>query len=183
MAAGLPKEVEALGQVLKALHGLEEGQREWVMSSAMTNLGLAMTASKPSVSGASQGGVHEAISETIRGMTPKEFLRVKNPQTDVQRIAALAYYLTHERGVPHFKTKDLTALNIEAAGTKLSNASFAVNNATKQNHFLAPAGSGKKQITSLGEDVVNALPEQEAVRALAQTQRKRKAKKRNAKKG
>ena len=176
--AGLPKEVEALGQVLAALHGLDAGQREWVIASTMTNLGLSPLQPRPAVPNLPGGGTPSGTG--TGGASPKEFLRLKNPQTDVQRIACLAYYLTHERQQPHFKTKDITALNTEAAGTKLSNPSFAVGNATKQSQYLAPAGSGKKQITALGEDMVNALPDQDAVRMVGQGRHKKKARKKAA---
>jgi hypothetical protein len=48
--------------------------------------------------------------------TPKQFLLEKAPQTDVERIACLAYYLTNYRETPHFTTLDLAKLNTEAAG-------------------------------------------------------------------
>ena len=35
-------------------------------------------------------------------MSPKDFLMEKAPNTDVERIACLAYYLTHYRSTPHF---------------------------------------------------------------------------------
>jgi len=47
-------------------------------------------------------------------MSPKDFLLEKQPRTDVERIACLAYYLTHYRATPHFKTIDLSILNTEA---------------------------------------------------------------------
>jgi hypothetical protein len=102
---------------------------------------------------------------------------MKMPKTDVQRIACLAYYLTHGREQPHFKTEDLTKLNTEAGGTPLSNPSMAVSNATKQNKFLGAVGEGKKQITALGEDVVTALPDEEAVKAVLANHRKPRRKK------
>ena len=50
-------------------------------------------------------------------LSPKEFLFQKQPKTDVERVACLAYYLTHYRGTPHFKTVDISKLNTEAAGS------------------------------------------------------------------
>jgi len=94
------------------------------------------------------------------------------PKTDVQRIACLAHYLTQARSQPHFKTSDLTKLNTDAGGTPFSNASLAVGNATSLSKFLGAVGQGKKQITALGEDVVAALPDQEAVKAVLATHRK-----------
>jgi hypothetical protein len=102
---------------------------------------------------------------------------------DVEQIACLAFYMTHNEKEPHFKTKDLTALNTEAAGRRLTNAARSVNNATHQSGFLASAGGGKKQITALGEDVVNALPNREAMKAVmeqAPTRKRGKAKRRKS---
>jgi hypothetical protein len=99
----------------------------------------------------------------LESISPKQFMAAKRPQTDVERITCLAYYLAHARGEPHFKTRDLTALNTEAAGSRFSNAAQASNNALNQNEFLAQAGQGKRQITPRGEAMVEALPDREAV--------------------
>jgi hypothetical protein len=64
-------------------------------------------------------------------ISAKEFLMDKDPRTDVERVAALAYYLTHYANTPHFKTLDITRLNTDAAQRKFSNAAVAVDNATK----------------------------------------------------
>lgn len=180
MASNLPKDVEALGVVLNAVKDLDETQMKWVFASAMSNLGIGQFNLAPSGGNVAPSGpsaqVAISASNQNASLTPKEFLRAKAPQSDVQRIACLAYYLCHSRGQPHFKTVELTALNLEAAGAKMSNPSQAVGNATKQNSFLAPAGGGKKQITSLGEEVVNALPDQEKVKGIEKNKpKKRKA--------
>jgi hypothetical protein len=109
--------------------------------------------------------------------TPKQFLAAKKPQTDVERIATLAFHLTYGGKQPHFKTKDLTKLNTDAAGPRLSNASFAARNAVNAG-LLAAAGKGNKQISPLGEEVVKALPDRAAVKAAleAAPKRKRRAK-------
>lgn len=183
MAKDSLKEVDALAEVLKAVQSLDETQRRWVFASALSNLGLdagvpAPMAARPTVTltTANHGG-----ARPTDGLSPKEFMRAKAPQSDVQRVVCLAYYLSHHREQPHFKTKELTALNVEAAGPKIGNPSQAVDNATKQNHYLAPAGGGKKQITSFGEDVVGALPDQAAVKVVEDAKpKKRKSGKRKA---
>ena len=79
-------------------------------------------------------------------LSPKQFMAQKNPKTDMQRIACLGYYLTHFRKAPHFKTRDLTHLNIEAAQPQLSNPAAAVRNAAAHK-YLSPApvhGDGKR---------------------------------------
>jgi thymidine phosphorylase len=97
-------------------------------------------------------------------MSPKEFLFQKQPKTDVERIAALAYYLTHYRDMSQFKTLDLTKLNTEAAQPKFSNAASSANNAVKQN-YLVPTTKGQRQLSAAGERFVAALPDREAARA------------------
>lgn len=177
MARDTFKEVDALAEVLRAVQGLDESQRKWVFVSALSNLGIAITSSLhvPARSSVSLGSTTNAVGiKPGEEISPKEFLRVKSPQTDVQTVVCLAYYMSHYRGQPHFKTKELTILNLEAAGMKIGNPSQAVDNATKQNHYLAPAGGGKKQITAFGEDVVAALPDQAAVKALEQVKPKRR---------
>ena len=96
--------------------------------------------------------------------SPKDFLFQKQPTMDIQRIACLAYYLTHYRNTPHFKTVDISKLNTEAAQRKFANASSSVNNAT-QASYLAPVSGGLKQLSAEGERFVDALPDQAAAKA------------------
>lgn len=110
-----------------------------------------------------------------RFQSPKAFLLEKRPQSDVERIACLAYYLTHYRDLPHFKTLELSKLNTEAAQIKLSNAARAVDNAASS-HFLIPAGQGKKQLSAIGELYVQALPDRKAAREAIADLKKRRAK-------
>ena len=98
-----------------------------------------------------------------RTMSPKEFLLEKSPNTDVERVACLAFYLTYYRDTPHFKTVDISKLNTEAAQRKFSNAAKAVNNAT-QNAFLVPSTKGNKQLGAFGEVYVQELPDREAAK-------------------
>jgi len=108
-----------------------------------------------------------------RTLSPKAFLIEKRPQSDTERIACLAYYLTHYRGESTFKTLDLSKLNTEAAQIKLSNPTRAVDNATGS-HFLISVGQGKKQLSAIGELYVQALPDKVAARnAIANLKRKR----------
>lgn len=81
-------------------------------------------------------------------LSAKEFLIQKEPQTDIDRVVCLAFYLTYYRDTPHFKTIDITNLNREAAHTPFSNAAYAVQNATNQGYLVA-AGQSKKQMTPL----------------------------------
>jgi hypothetical protein len=130
------------------------------------------------------GGLRSALagSDAASGQTVKQFIASKRPETQYERVACLAYYLTHVDNTPQFKTRNITKANTAAAQPKLSNPSQVVADATKTYKYLSSAGKGAKQITSLGEAVVDALPTREAVAAAIvdhkpTTRRKRVAKK------
>jgi hypothetical protein len=98
-----------------------------------------------------------------RTPSPKHFLQEKQPRTDVERVACLAFYLAHYRDTPAFTTLDISKVNTEAAQRKLANATVAVNNAS-QYGYLVPAGKGLKQISAAGERYVQALPDYDAAK-------------------
>jgi len=83
--------------------------------------------------------------------------------------------------MPQFKTSDITKLSRDA-GVHLTNPSQAVKHATNTYRYLMMAGGGKKQIANLGEAVVEALPNREAVKqAIAENKpKRRKRRKQNA---
>lgn len=118
-------------------------------------------------------------TETIE---PKTFMASKRPGSDMERITCLAYYLTHFRNITQYKTQDLTALNIEAAQPRFTNATVAAKNAVKEN-YLSIAGGGKRQIASKGEAIVEALPSRDKVKKVLEDYRFQKTRsKRNSKK-
>ena len=105
--------------------------------------------------------------------SPKDFLFQKQPNTDNERVACLAYYLTHYRATAHFKTVDISKLNTEAAQRKFSNATYSVNNAT-QAGYLAPVSRGMKQLAAEGERFVDALPDRAAAKSAFRTRQARR---------
>lgn len=181
--ASLDKELESLKAMLHSLEPLDETQRRFVLKTVAERMGVSIPTGGQERTGGTSVGSSKASPPVgtdapteggvvLDSQTPKQFLKAKLPKTDVQRIACLGYYLTSARSQKHFKTLDLTKLNTEAGGTPFSNASLAVGNATSVSKFLGAVGQGKKQITALGEDVVEALPDQEAVKAVLATHRK-----------
>ena len=108
--------------------------------------------------------------------TPKEFLLEKKPDTEVERVACLAYYLAHYRDIPRFKTIEISKLNTEAAQTKLSNASRTVFGAVRSG-YLADAAKGMKQLSAEGERYVEALPDRGAAKEVRPRTKKRIRKK------
>jgi|ERR1039457_5354666 hypothetical protein len=185
--ASFDKELDAAKIILHALESFDVEQRRFVLKTVTDRLGLPPAqdynpgkGGAPAAEDRTQLGTTQVVSNEgpLNGQTAKQFLKSKSPKQDGLRIACLAYYLTHVKNQPHFKTLDLTKLNTEAAGTKLSNPSMAVSNATTQNNFLAPVGKGNKQITALGEEVVEALPDEEAVKNIMANQKKPRRKNR-----
>jgi hypothetical protein len=183
------EELAALQQALNALTPLDSGGRQRAVAWLAGALGVSSAAPGGPGVGVPRGS---GISDTGVGATdlgtPRQFMAAKRPTTDVERVTCLAYYLTHARDTPHFKTKDLTDLNREAAGVKISNPSQATANAKDRNSYLAEAGGGRRQITPLGEAVVVAMPDREAVaRVIVESpkkaRRKAKPKKKAAQKG
>lgn len=109
-------------------------------------------------------------------ISPKQFLHQKQPKTDVERVACLAYYLTNYRDTPYFKTIDLTKLNTEAAQPKFSNAANATNNALKLG-YLVQATKGQRQLSAAAERFVEALPDRDLAKTTMSSRPKRRSKK------
>lgn len=164
-------DAEVLSQIISSMKKLDTDARKRVYQTIGTFFQLeegvpratahaeVRPVSEPRPSGASAG---PSFSDD-RAPKPKHFLSEKQPRTDVERVACLAYYLTHYRDMPEFTTLEISKLNTEAAQRKLSNATAAVNNAS-QYGYLVPAGKGTKQISAPGERYVQALPNYEAAK-------------------
>jgi len=180
-------ELKAMTVALAALEPLEADARARALNWLIEALGVGeLLGDKKSslVPGLKSHREIDSENTDITSMTPKQFMALKRPTTDVERIACLAYYLTHARETLHFKTADLTSLNTEAAGLRFGNASQAANNAMTQNGYIAQAGKGNRQIALRGEALVEALPDREAVAAaLAEHPKRARRKKAATKKG
>jgi hypothetical protein len=173
------EELRALTSVMEALRPVASDEaRERVLRAAASFFKVSLGPSTSS-HGATETSLHRLPGPTPtafsieRTISPKDFVRDKQPKTDVERVACLAYYLTHFRDTPYFKTIDISKLNTEAAQPKLSNSTVAVDNATKS-HYLVPAAKGSKQISASGELFVQALPDRDLARNEMQKFRPRK---------
>jgi hypothetical protein len=162
-------EFSALQTVIAALQGVQGDARQRIFDAAATFLqinpatgGAARRVAPPTQAPESPPSYPSFSADTA--MSPKEFLFEKQPRSDVERVAALAYYLTHYRDTPHFKTLDLSKLNTEAAQPKFSNAASSANNAVKQG-YLVPTTKGQRQLSAAGERFIAALPDRDAARA------------------
>jgi len=167
-------DAQALQVVISALQKLDARSRQRLLSTVSTFFGLDIALGKGQTDNRSQNpssDVNNGYSPTKpgsfsedRSLSPKEFLLQKKPAQDVDRIACLAYYMTHYQNQPHFKTLDLSILNTEAAQVKFSNAAKSVSNAAAAG-LLVPAGKGMKQLSANGELYVQALPDRAAAKA------------------
>lgn len=167
---------EALSTIVRVLKELDPDSQKRVLQSVQTFLGVSVGRSSNDVFNISATPSEGVFSRDLT-LSPKEFLRDKNPQTDVERVICLAYYLTHYRDTPHFKTVDISSLNTEAAQPKFSNTAVAVDNARKVG-YLVPATKGNKQISAIAEKFVEMLPDREAAReAISNFRQRRKPKK------
>lgn len=173
--SNLPPEIEALGIVLQALKPLDEAERAFVLKTAAERFEL-----KPPET--QQSSRHHSKAADRPDTSPKAFLKEKAPKTELQQVVCLAYFLTHFREQASFKTRDLTSLNIEAAGSQISNATRAIQAARENYDLLSSAGKAGLQITTKGEDLIEALPDQgKAKEALATAKRRKKSVPRKAK--
>jgi hypothetical protein len=164
--------VKAMGVVLAALQPLDEADRNWVLQSVASKLRLTL----PQEGGGAGTG---AGGQQRRQGAPDaaSFLRDKKPATDQQRVAVLAYYLTHHKNTPAFKKADIEAMNTEARGGGF-NFDDALGNASKSStNYLSAIGGGKKQLTAFGDQIVEALPAQEAVREVERSEKAAKRRK------
>lgn len=169
-------EARALQHIIAELSPLAPRTQRRLIDTVCTFLGIATPTSdvapeantpRPVVSSRSTSF---QFSQDADELSVKEFLLEKSPMTDVERVACLAYYLAHFRATPHIKTKDITALNTEAAQRRFSNTAVAVDNATKAG-YLVPSIKGCKQLSAAGERFVIALPDRNSAREIMERSR------------
>jgi hypothetical protein len=172
-------DLDVLTRVMSDFKQLPPDERQILLQLVATNFKISVPNTRQSVS------VHEALTEESgqisspgrfsedRSMSPKDFIMEKQPRTDVEKVACLAYYLTHYKNTPHFRTLDISKMNTDAAQPKFSNAAMAVDNATKSG-YLVPATKGNKQLSARGEQFVQALPDRDAAKEVMSNTRIRR---------
>jgi hypothetical protein len=179
-------DIEVISNILSTLKNFDPEEREKILQTIDTYFDRKPRSSNGSSKSQDQeesNYSNEGAFSEERSMSSKTFMLQKQPQTDVERVACLAYYLTHYKDTPYFKTIDLSKLNTEAAQPKFSNPAFAVDNATKSGYLTQAPRAGHKQLSAIGEHFVQALPDREAARAAMKTVKpRRKARKQNSKK-
>ncbi|MGA3052008.1 MAG: hypothetical protein ABSE00_08835 [Chitinispirillaceae bacterium] len=182
----IKKEKDVLQEVIESLSNLDTESRRKLIKTVITFFDLDLHSNDHLVGVIQPQRIKDSkpTREPRFGdhldKTPKEFLMEKNPLTDVDRAVCLAYYLSHYRETIHFKTQDITNLNTEAAQRKFTNATYVVNNAT-QSGFLVQAPLGMKQLSAMGEQYVEALPDKsQAKEAIARMRPRRYNKKKTS---
>jgi len=175
----------AVDDVIDRVLDFDDDTRRRVFRTAETFLfgtgsGSVFPVAQPRAEGPGARSVRGTSFTDSDELPPKDFLFQKRPKTDIERVACLAYYLTHYRETPHFKTVDISLLNTEAAQIKFSNAAYAVTNATNAG-LLAPAGKGAKQLSAQGERFVEALPDRAAAKEIQASIRARRSRAKSSK--
>jgi hypothetical protein len=185
-AATATDAADMIHTILKGLSGMDEADQQRVLSTVNAYFRYSPTALAPGTTtqgeGGGQGraaGAGAGQQRTDQQFTPEEFLEEKRPQTDVERVVCLGYYIIVHRREQGFKTKDLTALNNEANQPKIGNPTEATKNAYKS-HLLVQAGQGQRKLSTYGRKYVEALPDRDAARALKADLPKRRTRKRAA---
>ena len=173
----------AFQQVTNVLLPLEKDLRERTYATVGTFFGYAAPEVGLTNAGAGRtAGERSPPDVSIAPHEPpsaKDFLLQKQPNTDVERVACLAYYLAQYRSTRHFKTADISKLNTEAAQNAFTNASYAVRNAHKAG-LLAPVSRGMKQLSAQGERYVDELPDQAAAKAVMQKRKPKRTRRQSA---
>jgi hypothetical protein len=167
------EEIRVLTAILNHLRQVSPDARERILQTAATYFGMNLrAANSPSGPARALSSPGTSFSED-RSILPKEFILQKQPRSDVDKVACLAFYLTHYRDTPHFKTLEISKLNTEAAQVKFSNTAVAVDNASKKG-LLVSAEKGQKQLSAMGEQYVLALPDQDAAQTVLSNMRRRR---------
>ena len=161
-------EVDALRTIHEALKPLDSDTRSRVLQAVMTLLQISAPAAisvtqqpKTQLDGILVDQGTQFIQSTT---TIDKFVAGKQPVDTYQRLACLAYFLEHKENKIDLSVKELKKANTDARQSNISNISQFLDLATRRHGFFTPAGHGKKRLSIRGSTVVEALPDQAAVK-------------------
>lgn len=159
-------DVKLLTQILALLQPMEPEARSRLLQTVFTFFGEEIRQPPPQIPAEilvpqSPQFAPAAAVRPNSEMTPKDFILSKRPTSQVQLVACLAYYLTHYRNKPDFKTIDITELGKEAGAQRMTNPAMTTQNASASG-YLVPSSGGNKRLSAMGEQFVEALPDQAA---------------------
>ena len=163
-------EAVAIGTIMKALESLKDARKDAVLNFVMQRVGVIVDTNKSKI---------PSVTTSVLNDDIKIFLKSKDPQNKYQQVAVLAYYLIKKRGESGVNKDMIEIANKDALGRTIDDISSTLNDAKNKYGFFGTGSGGKKILLAYGEDIVDALPDQEKVKKLA---KKGKIKKRRAKK-
>lgn len=159
----------AVNKIIEALKPLSDNQRRTVLQSVANLFGESYAAIPTNLTSNQSPTDTETHAPNLQ-----KFIFSKKTKNDAVAVTVLAYYLKKYRNQERFKTSDLEALNKEAnTGKVFGNITKTVNNAYSRYRLLDTDGEGYKKITYPGELVVEALPDEEKVKALIEEHKPR----------
>jgi hypothetical protein len=176
------EQAQVLQELITKIAPLDDEAKKNVIKTLITFFEIDLPTSSYAAKATSPVVSRNVVFSNDSDISPKEFISDKSPKSDIEKVVCIAYYLTHYRSTPHFKTLDISKLNTEAAQLKFSNPAYAVENASKRG-FLVPAGKGgMKQISSFGEKFVSSLPDREQAKSVLDNLKPRRSAKKGSKK-
>jgi hypothetical protein len=148
---------------------------DWVRLAISPNGGITSSDSRPILKTSqelSNGEAHDP--GVIPGETIQKFLKRKDPANTYQRLACLGYYLEDINGknMASYGNSDLVAANDDARLFKMSNPSSFISDAIYKYHFFSSTG-GLKKLTTIGQEIVRALPNRDEAQKYIATARKK----------
>ena len=159
-----PDDLEALRTIVAALTPFKQPDQERIIRWAKEKLGLPAEIKPAEIQPSGGGGspVAHPIATPQHGVTIKQFMDQKDPKSDNQVAAVVAYYHQFEAsGGERKKTiiaDDLTEACRKANRKRINNSHQTLINA-HHTGLLDKAGKGEYTINSVGENLVAmALP-------------------------
>ena len=178
----LSAKLKAIEVIVKELQKLDEGDRPDVISFALKQVGLTPPTNLNSPQ--SDSNIAGGSQSTGLDMSMADFVKNKSPKNEYQRVAVIAYYREYKQSKKEFKNAEMSQANTqEARQPKISNITDVVTKARDRYKFLTKgAGRATRQLSTQGADIVNALPDQEAVKKLIASAKSRKPRKKKKEK-
>ncbi len=180
----LSAKLKAIEVIVRELQKVDNGDRSQVVLFALKHIGLTnitppTTNPNSPQSGQNIGGGNSAVG---LDMSIDRFIRDKKPKDQYQRVAVIAYYLEHKENKKEFKNAEMATVNTkDARQSPIRNIADVITKAQNRHKFLTKGmGNATHQLSTLGADVVEALPDQEKVKGLiagVKSQKPRKKKK------
>ncbi len=174
MSKEAPDLAKVLGEIIGLLEKLSERDQARIFKTISTYINFdqpVSTADDRSSVSPFPPGTEASFENDDNSVSPKAFILEKQPRSDVERVVCLAYYLTHYKNTPNFKTTDISRLNIEAAQPRFSNTAHSMKNAIA-GQFLISSSKENKQISAMGEQYVRCLPDHIAAKKTLPHQKK-----------